>query len=477
MGRIEKTVFLSYRRTDAAWALAIFQNLTGHGYDVFFDFTGIASGDFEGVILGNIEARAHFLVTLTPSALERCAQPDDWLRREVETAMQMKRNIVPLMLDGFDFNAPGIADQLTGPMAALKKYNGLRVPLDYFDEAMERLRAKFLNVPLKGVIHPVTPAVQRTALEQQAAANAQPVVDVKQLVPSTDTGKGSNPGMPAVLLSMDTGTPAGMLSADVVRLDWHPDALGLHIDAINCTPDAIRNFRLYLVDLRKYRKEVKNFVEVPEFHAGPFVELQLLAPSIGTVIGGDTVLFSGNPVSFEFLVMELAALRFRGRTADASIDPRRIQHGGVWRASLRTEVGGLSRTEHLMFEWHDISIPPRPYDFPEVVSPPRRPPSEKFARAQKPAFVVSIKTSPKDDRSHWSEERQRVASTAIYRSMPGIEDIEVSVTTDMVTFRVFGAATALSDARKHVSAALREKGIDTAHMRLTPGQIPKADFD
>jgi hypothetical protein len=71
MEHIEKTVFLSYRRTNIPWALAIFQNLTQHGFDVFLDYTGIASGDFERVIIGNIIARAHFIVLLTPSALER----------------------------------------------------------------------------------------------------------------------------------------------------------------------------------------------------------------------------------------------------------------------------------------------------------------------------------------------------------------------------------------------------------------------
>jgi hypothetical protein len=45
MERIENTVFLSYRHTNAPWALAIFQNLTDHGYDVFFDFSGVASGE------------------------------------------------------------------------------------------------------------------------------------------------------------------------------------------------------------------------------------------------------------------------------------------------------------------------------------------------------------------------------------------------------------------------------------------------
>src|SRR5947199_10514598 len=106
MARIEKTVFISYRRTNVPWALAIFQNLTHHGYDVFFDFNGIASGDFEQVIIENIKARAHFLVLLTPSALERCGDSGDWLRREIETAFETRRNIVPLMLEGFDFATP-----------------------------------------------------------------------------------------------------------------------------------------------------------------------------------------------------------------------------------------------------------------------------------------------------------------------------------------------------------------------------------
>src|ERR1035438_9070049 len=107
MERIEKTVFLSYRRTNRSWALAIFKDLTQHGYDVFIDFNGIASGDFERVILGNVTARAHFLVLLTPSALEHCDDPKDWLRREIETALANQRNIVPLMVEGFRSNCAG----------------------------------------------------------------------------------------------------------------------------------------------------------------------------------------------------------------------------------------------------------------------------------------------------------------------------------------------------------------------------------
>ena len=174
MGRVEKTVFLSYRRTNALGARAIFQSLTSHGYDVFFDFNGIASGDFESVILENIRARAHFIVLLTPSALERCGEPGDWLRREIETAIAIRRNIVPLMLEGFDFGSPGIAAQLRGTLAPVKSYNALRVPAEYFDEAMERLRTKFLNVPLDMVLHPASVLAVRAAKVEQAAATAAP---------------------------------------------------------------------------------------------------------------------------------------------------------------------------------------------------------------------------------------------------------------------------------------------------------------
>jgi hypothetical protein len=168
MGRVEKTVFLSYRRADQGWASAIFQNLTSHGFDVFFDFGSLPSGDFERVILENIKSRAHFLVLLTPTALERCGEPDDWLRREVEAALESQRNIVPIALDGFDFATPSVATRLTGRLASLARYNALDVPRGYLEEAMQRLRDRYLNVPLEAVLHPSS-AVAREMAEQQLA--------------------------------------------------------------------------------------------------------------------------------------------------------------------------------------------------------------------------------------------------------------------------------------------------------------------
>lgn len=182
MGRIEKTVFISYRRTNFWTALAVFQNLNANGYDVFFDYKSIPSGDFEQAIIENVISRAHFIVILSPSALERCNEPGDWLRREVETAIDNKRNIIPLTMESFDFGSLATVKALTGKLSSLKKYNALSIPAEFFDEAMARLRSeRFLNRPLESVPHSVSSITKQITEEQKSSANKVPAVEKEQL--------------------------------------------------------------------------------------------------------------------------------------------------------------------------------------------------------------------------------------------------------------------------------------------------------
>jgi tetratricopeptide (TPR) repeat protein len=182
MGRVEKTGFISYRRTNLPWALAIYQHLTHHGYDVFFDDQSIPSGSFEQVILENIRTRAHFVVILTPSALARCTEPDDWFRREIETAIDERRNIVSLMLDGFDFESPLAKDALTGKLASLSTYDALRVHTDDFFKGMDTLRTKLLNAALRTLsVSDQTPDVQSITRSQQLKADEASPVGIEQL--------------------------------------------------------------------------------------------------------------------------------------------------------------------------------------------------------------------------------------------------------------------------------------------------------
>ena len=143
MPDVEKTVFISYRRDVAKHlARAVFEDLRAHGYDAFMDVESIGSGTFDTIILDEIASRAHFVVILTPGSLERCTEPGDWLRREIEHAMDSQRNIVPVLGDSFSFE--GAEPYLTGELSQLKRYNALTVRHDYFNEAMEKLRSRFL---------------------------------------------------------------------------------------------------------------------------------------------------------------------------------------------------------------------------------------------------------------------------------------------------------------------------------------------
>ncbi|MAS36917.1 MAG: hypothetical protein CL610_23135 [Anaerolineaceae bacterium] len=170
--QVEKTVFISYRRTDIFIARSVQKELQLHGYDAFLDYLTIDSGSFEQVILQEIAKRAHFLVILTPDALTRCPEPGDWLRREIEYAMQHKRNVVPLLFEGFNFR--NVETDLTGEwLPLLRDYNGVEVPAVYFDEAIDRLRNRFLNKPLAMILHP-TPASRTLPVTTQPPKPVQP---------------------------------------------------------------------------------------------------------------------------------------------------------------------------------------------------------------------------------------------------------------------------------------------------------------
>lgn len=174
----EKTVFISYRRDSSRYvARIVFQDLREHDYDVFRDIERIDSGKFSQIILNEIAARTHFILILSHGTLERCAQPDDWVRREIEEAIKLDRNIVPMFFDGFTFQ--DATPFLTGSLAKLADYNALTIPQDdqFLDAAMDILRDRFLKMPDYTVpIRPVSTQEAKIAQEiiTEAAKEPQP---------------------------------------------------------------------------------------------------------------------------------------------------------------------------------------------------------------------------------------------------------------------------------------------------------------
>jgi formylglycine-generating enzyme required for sulfatase activity len=167
-----KTVFISYRRQQS-WQTArlIYSHLREHEYDVFMDVESIDSGQFDTIIRNQIAARAHFLVVLGPGSMEGFDNPQDWLRQEIEYAISLERNIIPILEEGFKF------EKITPPpgrLQELPRYNALTVPHEYFDAAMQKLRERYLRKPVQGSIH-ATPELDFSVVEQRIEKTRQEI--------------------------------------------------------------------------------------------------------------------------------------------------------------------------------------------------------------------------------------------------------------------------------------------------------------
>ena len=142
-----RSVFISYRRQlSESLALLVRKDLSQHRFDIFMDLKNLDSGEFEPTILSEIEARKHFIVLLEPGSLDQIGEDGDWLRREIACVLAHGRNVVPVTASGFEFRRDLV---LPPDVAMLPSLNALAIRQDYFDEAMERLRTRFLKMPSK----------------------------------------------------------------------------------------------------------------------------------------------------------------------------------------------------------------------------------------------------------------------------------------------------------------------------------------
>jgi len=137
-------IFISYRREGGLeLADSIYQRLINAGYSAFLDLEQLNSGKFNTKLIGVIEQCQDFILVLPPDALDRCADEDDWVRQEVECALKHKKNIIPIMLRGFEW--PSV-DALPESLRDLPNYNGISASdHNVFVENVERLKRNFLK--------------------------------------------------------------------------------------------------------------------------------------------------------------------------------------------------------------------------------------------------------------------------------------------------------------------------------------------
>ena len=132
-------IFISYRRDGGQETARILRDsLTERGYRVFFDLESLRSGAFNTKLYSVIEECTDFVLVLSPHALDRCVNPDDWVRQEVEHALRKKKNVIPILLRNFDFPV-----QLPETLKDLPYCNGIAANMEYYDAFLDKLETFF----------------------------------------------------------------------------------------------------------------------------------------------------------------------------------------------------------------------------------------------------------------------------------------------------------------------------------------------
>lgn len=97
-------IFISYKRKSLPTANNLYYRLTTRGYSTFFDLEEMRRDDFNVQLLNYIENAKDVFVILEEGSLDACKKSNwekDWFCREIAYALEKKKNIIPILLNGF----------------------------------------------------------------------------------------------------------------------------------------------------------------------------------------------------------------------------------------------------------------------------------------------------------------------------------------------------------------------------------------
>jgi len=140
-------IFVSYRREDArghARSLSDALSARFGAERVFRDVETIAPGvDFPDAIAAALDRSDVFLavigdkwVTAEKDGRRRLDDPDDYVRREIATALQKDIRVIPVLLEATTMPS---RDELPADLAELADRNAIRLTDDTWDEGIDRL--------------------------------------------------------------------------------------------------------------------------------------------------------------------------------------------------------------------------------------------------------------------------------------------------------------------------------------------------
>jgi len=142
--QIKYQIFISYRRDGGEDLARLLEyKLTERGFKVFFDVESLRSGAFNKALFEKIAECIDVLVVLPPHGLDRCINPNDWVRLEIARALELKKNVIPIMMRNFSF-----PDTLPEDIDNLRNMQAIVANNEYFDALLEKLVSYLHSKPL-----------------------------------------------------------------------------------------------------------------------------------------------------------------------------------------------------------------------------------------------------------------------------------------------------------------------------------------
>jgi hypothetical protein len=141
-------IFMSYRREETGWAAGrLFDSLATHfGRDqIFKDIDSIEPGDDFVEVINTAVGSCHVLLALIGNRWltvtdqeerRRLDDPGDFVRLEIEAALQRGIRVIPVLVDGIQMPR---ADQLPESLAGLARRQGLKLGQEHFGSDFQRL--------------------------------------------------------------------------------------------------------------------------------------------------------------------------------------------------------------------------------------------------------------------------------------------------------------------------------------------------
>lgn len=132
-------IFISYRRATGANAARMMQlALTARGYSVFLDYDSLEDGVFNEAIYSAIDSCEVFILMMTEEALDRCTNPGDWVRLEIQRAIERGKRIVPVRPNDQDWS--GFPANLPNELQAIRNLQISKLDMEeLFNESIGKI--------------------------------------------------------------------------------------------------------------------------------------------------------------------------------------------------------------------------------------------------------------------------------------------------------------------------------------------------